>query len=128
MTPEEQLGTVSERAGFIRTVSKRMCCKTGKDVDDVFGNLVASCREYIFTRTHPDYEAKFWMCKYTEIGLLLDAKVICHHNVHGIEIQIPSTFGDQTKVWVVISRSRDRYVDELRYGETENLPEKLLTK
>ena len=46
MTPEEQLRTVSERAGFVRTVSKRMYYKTGEDVDDRFGNLIASCREY----------------------------------------------------------------------------------
>ena len=36
MTPEEQLRTVSERAGFFRTVSKGMYHKTGEDVDDGF--------------------------------------------------------------------------------------------
>ena len=41
-------------------------------------------------------------CKYTEIGHVLDVKVICHHKVHGIDIQIPSTSGDTTKVWVVL--------------------------
>ena len=46
-------------------------------------------------------------------------KVICHHNVHGIEIQIASTSGDKTKVWVVLSRSSNRYVDEFRHRESE---------
>ena len=61
----------------------------------------------------------------TEIGLALDVKVICHHKVHGIDIQIPSTSGDKTKVWVVVSRSSNWYVDELRYRKTENLPEEV---
>ena len=125
LTPEEQLRTVSERAGFVRRVSKRMYYKTGEDVDDGFGNLIASCREYPSSRTNPDSEAKLWMYTYAEIGLVLDVKVICHHNVHGTEIQICSTSGDKTKVWVVISRSSNRYVDELRHRESQNLPEEV---
>ena len=54
---------------------------------------------------------------------VLDVKVICHHNLYGIEIHITSTSGDNTEVWVLISRSSNRYVDELRYGDSENLPE-----
>ena len=48
------------------------------------------------------------------------------HNVSGIEIQIPSTSGETPNVRVVISRSRNRFVDELRYRESENLLKKLL--
>ena len=58
------------------------------------------------------------------MGLVLDVKVICHL-VHGIGIQIPSTSGDKTKVWVVISRSSIRFVDELRHRVSENLPEEV---
>ena len=119
MTPEEQLRTVSERAGFIRSVSKGMCHRTGEDADDGFGNLIASCREHILSRTHPDSEAQLWIFKYTEIGFVLDVKINCHHNIHGIEIQIPSTSGDKTKVWVVISSDSNRYVDELRHKESD---------
>ena len=32
-------------AGFIRTVSKGMYYRTGEEVNDGFGNLLASCRE-----------------------------------------------------------------------------------
>ena len=56
---------------------------------------------------------------------MLNVKVICHHNVYGIEIQIFSAAGHKTNVCVVISRSRNRYVDELRYRESENLPEEV---
>ena len=89
---DEQLRTVSERAGFVRSVSKGMYYKTDEDVDDGFGSF-ASCRENTFFRTQPASGAKLWIYKYTEIGPVLDVKVICHHNVHGIEIQI-STSGD----------------------------------
>ena len=81
------------------------------------GNLIASCREYTKSRTHRDSEAKLWKYRHTETGPVLDVKVICHQNVNGIEIQIPSTSGDNIKVWVDISRSSNRYVDELRYRE-----------
>ena len=43
MTPEEQFRTVSEGVGFIRTVSKGMYYRTAEDVDDGFGNKIASC-------------------------------------------------------------------------------------
>ena len=73
-----------------------------------------------------DSEAKLWKNKYTEIGPVLDVKVGCHHNVYGTEIQIASTSGsDNTQVRVAISRSPNRYVDELRYRESENLPEEV---
>ena len=119
---EEQLRTLCEKAGFIRAVSEGMYYRTG---EDEFGNLVASCREYTLSRTHPHSEAKLWIYKYREIGPVLDVKLICHHNVHGVEIQILSTYGDDTKVWVVISRSSNRYVDELRHRESGNLPEEV---
>ena len=94
-------------------------------MDDGFGNFIASCREYTFSRTHPDSEAKLWIFYYTETVLVLDVKVICHHNVHGIEIQVPSTSGDKTNVWFVMSRSSNRDVDELRQRESENLREEV---
>ena len=49
-----------------------------------------------------------------------DVKIIFHHEVHGLEIQISSTSADNTNVWVVISKSSHRYVDELRYKDPEN--------
>ena len=42
MTSEEQLRTVCEEAGFVRTVSKGMCYKIGEEVDDGYVNCIAS--------------------------------------------------------------------------------------
>ena len=49
-----------------------MYYRTGEDVNDGFGNRIASCREYTLSLIY----------KYTEIGPVLDVKVSCHHNVY----------------------------------------------
>ena len=121
MTPAEQLHTVSEGAGFIRTVSEGMKC-TEELVRTWMMNL--GILLYHAERLTPDSEAQQWIYKYTKIGPVLDVKIICHHDVYGIEIQIASTSGDNIKVWV-ISRSSNRHVDELRYRESENHPEEV---
>ena len=51
--------------------------------------LLHHAESTLLSRTHPDSDEKLWTNKFTEIGLVLDVKVICHHNVHGIKIQIP---------------------------------------
>ena len=68
MTPEEQPCTVSERAKFIRTSSEGMYDTTGEDVNDGFGNFVASYREYASSLGPSDSEEKLWTYMYTEIG------------------------------------------------------------
>ena len=92
-------------------------------MNDGFGNLIKTCRECTLTRIHQNSEVKHWIQKYTEIGPVRDVKIICHHGRHGIEIHIPSTSGDNTAVWVVVSRGPNSHVDELRYRDPENSPE-----
>ena len=48
-----------------------------------------------------------------------------HLDKHGIGIQITSTSGDNTYVWVVLCRDSNRYVDESRYKDPELSPENL---
>ena len=55
MNPDEQLRTVCTEAGFIRTVSAGMYCRTGEHVND--GSL---------PRTRRYVEVKLWIQKYTE--------------------------------------------------------------
>ena len=91
----------------------RMYHRTGEDVHDGFG-----------TRPHPDSESKLWI-KYTEVGQVLDVKIISNRNVCGIKIQISSTSVDNTEVCLVTSRTSNRCVDELQCKESEDLPEKV---
>ena len=123
MNPDEQLRTVFEQAGFITPVSKVMNYRTGADVNDGFGNLIATYREHTLSQTHQDSVVKLWIQRFSEIGPVLDVKIICHRGRHGIEIQIPSTSGDNTHAWVIISRSPNRYVDDLRYRDREHFLE-----
>ena len=99
-----QFRTIYESAGFIRLVYVGMYCRTSDDVNDGFGNLTASCREFSLPRAHQNSVVKLWIQKHAEIGPVLDVKTFCHLDKQGIEIQIPSTFGDNTNVWVVICR------------------------
>ena len=93
MTSEEQLRTKQIR----QNVFKRNVLQDWRGGDDVYVNCIASCREYTFSRTYADSEAKLWIHKYTETGLVLNVQVVCQHNVCGIEIQISLTAGDNTK-------------------------------
>ena len=52
----------------------------------------------------------------------LRVNTICHLEVHGIEILITSTSGDNTNYWVVISRGPNHHVDELRYNYPDASP------
>ena len=61
--------------------------------------------KYTLPRTHRDSDIKLWIQKLSEIGPLLDVKIICHPEGHlELEIQIPSTSGDR----VVISKGPNR--------------------
>ena len=125
MTPEEQLRTASEEAGFVRTVSKGMYYKTGEDVDGGFGNLIASCREYIFLGPIQSLEQNFGYTSTQRLVLFLMSKLSVITTFMESRFRSHQTFGDETRVWVVISRSSSRYVDESRHRESENLPEEI---
>ena len=118
MNPDEQLRTLCEEGGLLR-----MYYRTDDDVNDGFENLIASCWECTLLRIHLNSEVKLWRHKYIEIGPVRDVKVICHHGRHGIEIEIPSTSGDNTNVWVVTPRCPNCCVDVSRYRDPEHSPE-----
>ena len=83
-----------------------MYYRTGADVNDGYGIVIEACREYTLPRTHRNSEIKLRMQKCSEIGPVLDVKIICHPEVHlGLEIYISSASGNNTNVWVVFSRA-----------------------
>ena len=82
---------------------KEMYCRIGEDVNDGFGILLhhAKSTHYLGVIEIPKQNFDLQAHSYWSSS---GVKVICHHNVSGLEIQIPSTSGDNTKVSVVISR------------------------
>ena len=122
LDPEVQFRKIWESAGLMRRVSVGMRYRTIQDVNNGFGDRTGSCREKTLPRNDSDSEVELWIKSNTEIGTVLEIKTICHPDVYESEILIPSTSGNNTNVWVVMSRSSNRYVDELRHSESENLP------
>ena len=122
LDPDEQFRTICESARFIRPVSVGSYHGTSDDINDGFGNLTASCREYTPPRSRPDSVVKLWRKNLTEIGPVLEVKTFCHLDFNRIEIQVSSTSGYNTNVWVVISRDSNRFVDELRCKDPEYSP------
>ena len=118
LDPDEQFRTIYESARFVRPVSVEMYHRTSDDVYDGFPNLTASCREFSLLRAHRASLVKLWIHEQTEIGPVLGVKTFCYLGKHGIEIQVPSTSGDNTNVWVVICRGPNRH--ELRYNLLPN--------
>ena len=120
MNLDEQFHTVREEAGSKRPVSKGMYYTQNRGRERWIWKFHRIMHRYTRPRTHRDSEIKLWVTKNTEIGPVRGVKIICHHGRHGIEIQIPSTSGVNTNVWVVISRGSNRFVDELRFRDREN--------
>ena len=80
-------------------------------------------REYTFPRDGLNSVIKLWIEGRTGIGPVLQVKTICHLDICAIEIQIPSTSGNGSTSWVVISQGSKRHVEELRYNDPDHSPE-----
>ena len=97
--------------------------KTIYDVNDGFEVSTGGCREYALSRDDPESTVKLWIHEHTIIGPVLQVRTTCYLDIYGIELQFPSTSGDDSKSWVVISRGANRYVEELRYNDPDYSPE-----
>ena len=95
-----------ESAGFMKRVSVGMRYRTIQDLNDGFRDRTGSCGEYTLPRE-------------PLIGQILAVKTICHLDLYGIEMLIPSTSGNNTNLAVVTSRGPNRYVDESRYNDAD---------
>ena len=104
----------------MRRVSVGMRYRTNHDLNDGFGDRTGSCRECALSRDDPQSEVKLWITGNTEIRPVLEVKTFCQLHVHGIDILIHSTSGDNTNSWLVISRGTTRYADESRYNDPDS--------
>ena len=111
LEPEVQFIQIWESAGFMRRVSVGMHDRIIHDLDDGFGDRTAACREYTLRRDDPKSELKLWIEGQTRIGPVLQVRTSCFLDMYGIEIQIPSTSGNGSKSWVVVSRGAKRHVE-----------------
>ena len=91
---------VCEDAAFVRRVSVGMSHKTILDVDDCFGDRTSACRVFTPRREDPNSRIYATIPGKTLIGQVLQVHVARYLDINGIEIQIPSTTGNDRKSWV----------------------------
>ena len=100
--------------------------KTKHVLSHGFGDMTGGFREYIEPRDDPCTEIRTWIGGHTKIWPVLQLRnvrcALADLNTYGIDIQILSMSGDGWKSWVVISRSPNRYVDELHYNDPDSSP------
>ena len=71
-----------------------MLYKDIHDVNDGFQGTTAACREYTLLHEDPNSKITVWVERHTKIGPVLHVQTGHCLDVLGIEIRIPSTFGD----------------------------------
>ena len=82
-----------------------------------------ACREYSLPREDPGSEHIAWIGGHTKIGPVLQVTNASRFDIYGIEIQVPSTSGDGSTSWIIMSRGSNRYVEELQYNVPACCPE-----
>ena len=122
LSSEIQITKACESAGFMRRVSIGMYYKTIHDVTDGFGGKTGACREYSLPHDHQDSDPTARIGGHTNIDPVLQVKTVCCLDQYGIEIQVPSTSGDGSTSWIIMSRGPNRYVVELNH-DPDNSPE-----
>ena len=86
---------------------------TKPSLQDGHGGVDTQCKEYTFSRS--DHRSRIH-CRIpggTKIGPVIDIKVVQIIGVHGIEIAVPSMRDDSRTSWVLITRGKNRFFDEL---------------
>ena len=104
---EIQFSKVCEDATIARRVSTGMSYKTVPDVDDGFGDRTPACREYTLPREDQNSRIYATIPGQTMIGPVLQAHILRHLGISGLEIQIPSTTTKNRTYWLVICRGKN---------------------
>ena len=73
-------------------------------------------------RDDPSTQITAWIGGPTKMGPVLQIKTTCCLDINGIEILSPSTSGDGSKSWVIMSRDSKRYVEELHHRDPDYFP------
>ena len=107
-----------------------MCSEAGLNLVDV-GQLFYAlpspngaknrsfCREYTLPRGEKENCAKGWIESNARFGPVSDTKVCKTHGRYSVEVQVPSSFEDQTTSWIRIVNGVEKYVREAMPIEEE---------
>ena len=100
-------------------VSAGMNSKTRPDEDDGFGQIIPYCREYILSRAHPQSRIFAALPGGTIIGPVIEVQIVKIIDHCGFEIAVPSPNDRERTFYVMISRGKSRFVDEVHIPNAE---------
>ena len=106
-----QFTRVCEDASFGHRVPAGMNHKTRPDEDDGFWQIIPLCREYTLSRVSPQSRAFAAIPGGTIIGPVIEVQVL--------KIAIPSPNDSTRTPYVMISRGKSQFVDEVHIPKTE---------
>ena len=86
---------------------------TRQNIDDGWRGIDTQCKEYTFSRSDPNSRNYCKIPGETKIGPVKDVRVVKIAEIHGTEIEVPSVQNRSDTSWVVITRGRNRFFDEL---------------
>ena len=96
-----------------------MSYKNRLDEDDGFGQSIPLCREYTLSRVNPRSRVFAAILGGTIIGPVIEVRIVKILDAYGLEIAIPSSNDSRQTSYVLISRGKSRFVDELQIPNAE---------
>ena len=110
---------VCEDAIFVRRVSAGMSYKTRPDEDGCFSQISPLCRQYTLSRVNPRSRVFAAIPGGTIIRPVIEVQIVKILDTCGLEIAIPSPNDSKRTSYVMISRGKSRFVDEVHIPNAE---------
>ena len=114
-----RLTRVCELASFRHMVSAATSYKTRPDEDDTSGQIFPVCRQHMLSRVNPQSRAFAAIPWGTIIGPVIEVQIVKILDQDGLEIAIPSPNDRGRTSYVMISRGKSRFVDEVHFPFAE---------
>ena len=112
LTKTFQFTRFCELASLWYRVDVGMKYNTVLGVNDLFGDSIPACRENILPRLDLNSNMFVAVPGGTVIGPVLEVHIVLLHGKHGLEIKIPSPNDPNRTSWVLMSRGKNRFVNE----------------
>ena len=110
---------VCEGASFVHWVSVERSYKTRPDEDDGFGQIIPWCREHTLSRVNSRSRVFAAIPGGTIFGPINEVQILKILDQYGHEIATPSPHDSTRTSYVLISRGKSRFVDEIHVPNAE---------
>ena len=110
---------VCEGASFVHRVSAAMSYNIRPDEDDGLGQIIPLCREYTLSTVNSRSRVFPAIPGGTIFGPVIEVQILKIIDQYGLEIAIPSRNDSTRTSYVMISRGKSRFVDEVHIPNAE---------